>query len=279
MVEFAFADEMKCACRHCATFARANSKLIYERGLIPRPHDETATVTFIRFEGRTYAVEARHVIDIFRVQAERDGSTPESYFLPTGKGIIIEPPFIPAPPPWPWLPAPDVALRQIDDGLPAYIGKEAFELRRDIRPTYPVPYAAAVGFPTAGKQDRPRPLGKQLAMRCVYAVAQGVGGPESADQIQFFSEIEAKPEAGLLSGLSGGPVFWSDGNQLGLLGFVKEALDVEPRPGEESIYAGSRVNFIVQHVSYDTFGAWAEHVLHEWPKRRDELNRLAADKA
>jgi len=74
--------------------------------------------------------------------------------------------------------------------------------------------------------------------------------------------------------LSGGPVFWSDGNQLGLLGFVKEALDMEPRPGEGSINAGPRVNFIVQHATYETFAVWAEHALREWPKRRDELNHL-----
>lgn len=152
MVELAFADEMKGACRYCATLARANSKLVYERGLIPRPQDETATVTFIRFEQRTYAVTALHVIDIFRVQAEDDSHAPEGYFLPAGKGTGITPPFIPAPHAWP-VPAPDVALRQIDDRLPAHISKEAFELRRDVRPIYPVPYAAAVGFPTAAKRN------------------------------------------------------------------------------------------------------------------------------
>jgi len=188
MVEFEFADEMKGACRHCATFARANSKLVYERGLTPRPQDETATVTFIRFDGRTYAVTALHVIDIFHVQAERDGLAPEGYFLPAGKGIGITPPFIPAPQAWP-VSAPDVALRQIDDRLPAYIGKEAFELRRDVRPRHPIPYAAAVGFPTAAKLNRAEPLGNRLAMQCVHAIAEGVGAPESADQIQFFSEI------------------------------------------------------------------------------------------
>jgi hypothetical protein len=277
MVELAFADEMKGACRHCATFARANSTLIYERGLIPRPQDETATVTFIRFEGRTYAVTALHVIDIFRVQAERDGLAAESYFLPAGKGVAISPPFIAAPQAWP-VPPPDVALRQIDNRLPAYIGKEAFELRRDVTPTHPVLYAAAVGFPTAAKRDRAETIGNRLAMQCVHAIAEGVGAPESADQIQFFSAIEFKPELGSLSGLSGGPVFWSDGNQLGFLGLVKEALDVEPRPGEESIYVGPRVNFIIQHATYETFAVWVEHALCEWPKQRDELNHLAADK-
>jgi hypothetical protein len=278
MAELAFADEMQGACRHCATFARANSKMVYERGLIPRAQDETATVTFIRFEGRTYAVTALHVIDIFGAQAERDGLAPEGYFLPAGKGVAMAPPFIPPPQDW-LVPAPDVALRQIDDGLPSYIGTEAFELRQDVRPTYPVPYAAAAGFPTAAKHNRAEPLGNRLAMQCVHAIAKGVAAPEYADQIQFFSEIEAKPEFASLSGLSGGPVFWSDGNQLGLLGLVKEALDVEPRPGEESIYAGPRVNFIAQHVTYETFAVWAEHALGEWPKRRNELNRMSTDRA
>jgi hypothetical protein len=96
--------------------------------------------------------------------------------------------------------------------------------------------------------------------------------------LQFFSEIETKPEIGSLSGMSGGPAFWSDEENFGLLGFVVQALDVTPRPGAQNIYAGPRVNFIVQHASYETFGGWAQHALQEWPKRRDELNQLVAGK-
>jgi hypothetical protein len=276
MTVLAFADEMQKACRHCATFARANSKLIYERRLIPRPEDETATVTFVRFEGRTFAATDLHVIEAFRRQAENDDQPFESYFLPAGKGVVIQPPFIAAPQDWRGR-APDIALREIDPALPAYMGKEAFELRPDVRPAYPIPYAGAVGFPTAAKGNKTELLGDRLAMPCVHAVAEGVGAPpESADQVQFFSEIEARPDIASLSGMSGGPVFWSDGQNLGLLGFVKEALDVVPRPGEEALYAGPRVNFIVSHVTYDTFREWAEHALREFPKQRDELNRIAA---
>jgi hypothetical protein len=275
MTKFAFADELEKSCRHCATFARANSQQIHERGLIPRRTDETATVTLVRFEGRTYAATALHVISGFDKLAQHDGLAPECYFLPAGKGVLISPPFIPAPGDWRGR-TPDVALREIDAALLDYIGKEAFELRPDVRPTYPVLYAAAVGFPTAAKTDRPEALGNRLAMQCVQAVAEGVGAPESADQVQFFSEITTSPEIGSLSGMSGGPVFWSDGERLGLLGFVKEALDVTPRPGEEAIYVGPRVNFIVEHATYETFGAWAEHALSEYPRRREELNQIVA---
>jgi hypothetical protein len=198
--------------------------------------------------------------------------------VPAGKGAGIQPPFIAAPQNWPER-APDIALRQIDDELPAHIGKEAFELHKEARPNYPVTHAMAVGFPTAAKTNRDEPIGTRLAMPCVQAVAEGVGTPESADRLQFFSEIETKPEIGSLSGMSGGPVFWSDGDKFGLLGFVVQALDVTPRPGVQNIYAGPRVNFIVQHASYETFGHWAAHALQEWPTRREELNRIVTGQA
>jgi hypothetical protein len=265
------------ACRYCATFARANTQHVFERGLVPRPEDETATVTFVRFEARTYAVTAMHVIEFFRAEAERDGRAPEGFYVPVGRGVGIQPPFIAAPQNWPDT-SPDIALRQVDDGLPARVGKEAFEIRAE-KPTYPVPHAKAVGFPTAAKTNRQEPIGTRLAMPCVEAVAEGVVAPESAGTLQFFSELTTKPDIASLSGMSGGPAFWSDGEKFGLLGFVIRALDVTPRQGFDHIYTGPRVNFVVQHASYDTFGLWAEHALREWPKRREELNRIVQRKA
>jgi len=207
---------------------RAKLKKFFERRFIPEPTDDTATLTFIKFEGSTYAVTAGHVITAFASQALAEAAAPESYFVPTGKGIGIQPPFIVPLPIWPDR-APDIALRKIDDRLPAHIGKEAFDLLPDVRPEFPIPYAGAVGFPTFAKAMREEPGGARLAMPCVHAVAEGIGSSEHADQVQFYSEITAKVDVSSLSGMSGGPVFWSDGHRLGLLGFVKEALDVEPR--------------------------------------------------
>lgn len=274
MVEFAFSDQMKRACRFCATFGRAKTKHIFERGLIPRPQDETATVTFIRFEGRTYAVTANHVLKIFKCLAEKEGITDESFFLPSGKGVLIQPPFVRAPKAFEF-PEPDAALREIDDDLPSRVGKEAFELLENDEPTYPVLYAGAVGFPTGAKRNQENPIGTRLAMPCVQAVAEGLGAPAFTDQLQFRSEIEEKPDVRSLSGLSGGPAFWSDGERFGLLGFIKEAHDVEPQPDKPHLYAGPRVNFLIQHINYATFSRWVDHAQREWPKLRAELNERA----
>lgn len=133
----------------------------------------------------------------------------------------------------------------------------------------------AVGFPTAAKESRSDPLGERLALRGVHAIAQGLGSPDR-DQVQFWSEIPERPLIGKLSGMSGGPIFWSDRTAYRLLGFVKEALDVEPEEGVETLHTGPKVNFICQRATYDTFGIWAEFADREFPRQRAQLNAAIA---
>ena len=275
MVELVFADEVNQAHRYCATIGRAKLENFYKRRFVPEHTDDTATVTFIKFEYHTYAVTAAHVIEAFASQADAEGVEYESYFLPTGKGISMNPTFISPPADWPDK-APDIALRKIDSRLPGYIGKEAFSLLPESMPTFPIPYAAAVGFPTLEKAKGHRPDGEHLFMPCVHAIAEGVGSSEFSDQVQFYSELPDRLEISSLSGMSGGPVFWSDNERFGLIGFVKQALDINPRDGEESIHAGPRVNFICQRASYENFRRWVEYVELETPRRMEALNQWAS---
>jgi hypothetical protein len=96
-------------------------------------------------------------------------------------------------------------------------------------------------------------------MRGVHAVAEGVGSREDADQLQFFSELSERVPVSSLSGISGGPVFWSDGEYFGLIGFVTQALDVNPIEGGQTIHAGPRVSLVCQRASFDLFTRWAEY--------------------
>jgi hypothetical protein len=106
--QFAFAENLQNACKYCATIARARTADWWKQNLVREPGDPTATVTFIRIEGRTYAVTAWHMIKIFREVAAEDGVDVEGYFLPAKPGVGIGPPFVQAPPPW-TAPRPDVA--------------------------------------------------------------------------------------------------------------------------------------------------------------------------
>jgi hypothetical protein len=272
MPQFAFADDLQNACKYCATIARARTADWWKRNLVPEPGDPTATVTFIRIKGRTYAVTAWHVIEIFREAAVEDGVDVEGYFLPAKPGVGIGPPFVQAPQPW-TAPRPDVALRPINPEVPARIGKQVFELTAAPVPTFPVPYALAAGYPTMSKAVHPEPQGERLAMQCVHAVAEGVGSGPEGDQVQFLSSIDERPATVSLSGLSGGPVFWSNGNESGLLGFVKEAMDVQPKEGEDTLYTGPRVHFLCQRAGYETFLEWATYADAAFAQERDALNR------
>ena len=54
-------------------------------------------------------------------------------------------------------------------------------------------------------------------------------------------------------------MFWSDGNKSALLGFVKEAMDVQPKEDEDTLYTGPRVHFLCQRAGYETFLEWATY--------------------
>jgi hypothetical protein len=268
---FELADEIQHACQYCATIGRANLQRFFERGLVPRHTDATATVIFIRLKKQTYAVTAAHVITTFDRQSAQENAGVEPYSVPAGEGALIQPPFIRPPAVYPD-PPPDLVIAPISNEIPARTGKVAFELHPQPEPKYPIPYAVAVGFPTLAKVERTEPTGTRIAMTCVHAVAHGLGAPEHADQIQFFSEIEQNPEIISLSGMSGGPVFWSDANRFGLLGFVKEALDVAPVADEKHIWGSPRVSFITQHAPHDRLSMWTEYARQQWPAQRALLN-------
>jgi hypothetical protein len=157
--------------------------------------------------------------------------------------------------------------------LPARIGKTAFEIRPQDDATWPVTHALAIGFPTVEKHDVEDKLGgTRLALPCVHAVAEGLKSPGTSDQVQFNSELSEKPSVVSLSGMSGGPVFWSDGTNHGLIGFVKEALDVTPKDSEETFYTEPRVNFICQRVDHAIIERWLQYVDENWQKERDKIN-------
>lgn len=240
------------------------------RGMLPRPEEPTATVTFVAFEGRCYAVTAAHVISTFERMRTDEGIRFEGYFCPVGRGVAILGPFLQPPEDFTGR-RPDIAICPIDARLPAHVSKEAFNVLPEGDAQFPISHALATGFPTASKDDYDDGVGARLRMQCVQALAEGVG-LGSGDQLQFYSELDHVPTSGSLSGMSGGPVMWSEEDAHGLLGFVKEAMDVVPKQGEETLYTGPRVHFLCQRVDYQTLKEWFAFVDANWLAARDKIN-------
>jgi hypothetical protein len=259
-------DTVMKACRHGATIARLKFNGL-ERGLIPDAASESATVSFIKVKGKTYALTAHHVIEVLDRLAMLDGSRFEGYACVQAPGVAIGGPFLRPPADYPYSP-PDIAICPVHERLPAQINKTPFEVYPEDDATWPVTHAVAVGFPTLAKRDTQDEQGRiRLALPCVHALAEGLDSSDSSDQVQFHSEIEEKPGIVSLSGMSGGPVFWSDGTRSGLIGFVKEALDITSKEGE-SLCSPPRVNFICQRVDFATMERWAQYVDANWAEAR-----------
>lgn len=259
------------ACRHVTTIARLKYNGL-ERNLLPAAAADTATVSFIKINGKTYAFTAWHVIEAFKKQATQDGKGFEGYSCVQAPGVAILGPFLRPPPQYP-NPEPDIAICPINADLPGYIKKVPFEVLPKGDPQWPVTHAIAVGFPTVAKEDVTDRFGNIiLKLPCVHAVAEGLGATGLSDQIQFHSEISEKPSLVSLSGMSGGLVFWSDGKAHGLIGFVKEALDVSPKGGEETFYAEPKVNFVCQRVDFRTLTEWTEYVDANWTNERAKIS-------
>lgn len=251
--------------KHAATLALHRYRP--DRGFVPTEDEPTGTVTFLEIEGKTYALTAAHVIDILNKAASEYGMPHGSFIAPKAPGASIMGPFLVPPKDLAARRAPDVALRPIAAELPGHIGKAAFVVHEDNCAPGEITHGQAVGFPSLRKTDVSDNRGVYSSMQCVHAVAEFVH--QSADQLIFRSHIADFPESGSLSGMSGGPVFWSDEGNYGLAGIVIEAAD--PAPGE-SLFNTPMVQFIAQRVDYQTLVDWAAYADRNWQTERDKLN-------
>jgi hypothetical protein len=241
------------------------------RMFTPHPSDDTGTVTFLKIDGQLYALTAWHIPQGFKRTANAAGEMETSFYVPSEKGAYLPAPFVRVPQGFIGA-QKDIGIMPIDARVLDNTGKEAFLVDDRRPPPFPLTHAVAVGFPTAQKRDITTERGKQLGTQCVHAIAEGITRHDDADQVRFHSDIEAVPTITSLSGMSGGPIFWTTAEEFGLLGITVEALDVTPIEGLDNIYGGPRVNFICDRTSHEDLVQWADYADEQWPKERERLN-------
>lgn len=262
---FQFHDDLNDAKVHSAVLA-LHTLECGDRRFLPQPDDLTGTVTFIRYGEKCYAVTAKHVVTYLAGQASKRNQ-PIRYFCPVNNGLVIRGPFV--SPPKEFFPdhEPDVAITPIDESAILRIGKRPFVIS-DNDPVWPIQYAMATGFPTAEKKDVDSKFGGiQLSMGFVRAVAAGNGADGKHHSVTFYSDLDSLPPISKLSGMSGGPVFWSEADRYGLVGFVKEALEQE---GGEVSGGTAKVHFCVQRVDRFIIRDWIDHVEKNWTLEREK---------
>lgn len=248
---YTVSDEFEAnACKHCAPLFIIRQHV----EMAPTVDDPSATLTFIKFKGRTYGITCKHVVTILRDQLKKSGSAfSHTFFIALKRHHVVQDRFVIPPGDW-VISEPDIAIRELNPDFPAYVGKVALDIDANpVPPLSEVSFAVAVGFPDRLKTPIPAPLGYQLAMPCVHAVAENHS--KSGPSFTLFSELQATPNIRDLSGMSGGPIYWSDEAAYGLLGITYES-----SPPEGSISGSASVHIKGHVADRETIEEWVSHV-------------------
>jgi hypothetical protein len=250
-VEFVLCDDLAInGCKHCATLFIVDQRA----RLAPQVDDSSATITFVRFKGRTFGITCKHVVESLRnriVGSNNEGS--HVFMLDLRKRLIVVDRFI--FPRGDWIsPAPDIAIRELRPNLPEYIGKVTLDVEKvSVPPLRDIKFAVAVGFPDKLKEKRSDALGDRIAMPCVHALAENISSDGSSFSLR--SELKDTPGVRDLSGLSGGPIYWTDANNYGLLGITYESAPMDT-------FAGSAAVHIIGHLAdLETMERWTTQVI------------------
>jgi hypothetical protein len=240
------------ACKHCAPLFIVRQHI----EVAPRAEDPSATLTFIKFQGRTYGITCKHVVTTLRDRIKESGSEfSHTFFIALKRHHVVQDRFF--IPPGDWVtPEPDIAIRELIPDFPAHVGKIALDIDANPVPALSeVSFAIAVGFPDRLKTQTPSSLGYQLAMPCVHAVADNIS--KAGPSFTLFSELQATPNIRDLSGMSGGPIYWSDQAAYGLLGITYES-----SPLEDSLSGTASVHIKGHLADREAVERWVSHVPH-----------------
>lgn len=178
------------------------------------------TLTFVKSNGRTYAITCQHVVDHYRKVVEASGED-KSHSMRTminGFHVVLDRFIQPsadvgAP--------PDIAIREINADHVAHIGKVPIDLDAAADVPDTINHAYAVGFPEQLKHHKSDgPHGYRVSMPNVTIIAERNGRPDR--RFALFSELLTPLQDIDYSGMSGGPIFWTTADAYGLLGIIYE---------------------------------------------------------
>jgi hypothetical protein len=244
------------------------------------PEIRSGTLTFVSYKGRTYGITCRHVVEALEGQNAKKHQehlaiygnavpfVPEAqmhFFFPKEKEQIhINTKFYKAPGDAFTASYPDAAITRISPEKLAQIGREAISLEREIVASDKWSKAAcgiATGYPEQNRRSisSNTPLSK-MGVSTVIAIApfERVSGT----QITMFYELNEEPDADNLSGMSGGPILWSEEEGWGLLGIVKEGRDMKQSSSknQNSFLTGHIIWIDGEPISSEVFAQWVAQI-------------------
>lgn len=222
---------------HCACLGIYKNHINDNRGLLrpPSPLDilRNCTITFVKSEGKVYGITCWHVIEQLQEYHDETGDTYSHSFYTLVKGFnciintFINPKsenvntFI------------DIAIRELNPALLESIGKVPLDLDNQITP-YDIKFGYAVGFPETIRYKKSFMDGEQISMPQCEILAEINRIPK--ERFVLHNELENVPKPKNYSGMSGGPIFWCNGENYGIYGIAYEAGTGGELTGDHGIF-------------------------------------------
>lgn len=245
-------DELaKGGCHYCAALFIPDRPMWdpgtgLEETRTPGISEHSGTVTFVERGDRFFAVTAWHC-----VEALRKLSGPGYFMTRTNANLVISDR---------WHHCfvagegdVDVAIQEIDVRHIDTIGKRAFKTTHALAECGRIPtHGAAIGFPSCLRRADRDSNGARLIMPCTMTIATCVSEAPSR-VLRFHSIVDEASTANIsdLGGMSGGPVFSSDGERHFLTGIASEAQRTYCEVGGHH-----RLSFVATRATVERFEQW-----------------------
>ncbi len=237
--------------QHCAP-------LFLLRGKWPSLDDESATLTLVLHKGAVYGLTAYHVVRR-AIEVRASPATVRNVIQKLeARGFIQPQATVPNGS------RPDIGIHPLSpDFLERLCGKAAsVSVHHSDAPSHGI----AVGFPTRRRSALLLPIGGGfIESTGVHAVSEMSSWSESTFLCASALPDGANEEE--LSGMSGGPIFWTSEDDYILLGIITDAPTIVPgssEPSEGSLGGGPRLIFRGERVTCGRLDEW----LRDMPKSR-----------
>jgi hypothetical protein len=191
------------------------------------------TITFVESNGKCYGITCWHVIESLECFLKQSGNKyshslftmvngfnciVNTFINPTSNGMntVI-----------------DIAIRELNPKLVEAIGKKPFNLDAKLEPKK-IEFGYAVGFPETMRYKKQVEEGFIISMPQCEILAEINRIPSERFTLQ--NDFEEVPDITDFSGMSGGPIFWCDGENYGIYGIAYEAGTGGELTGDKGIF-------------------------------------------
>lgn len=266
-----------------------------EESVLPQgeqlPNTRNGTLTFVEFNDQIYGITCRHVVKELddqnslkqRENIQKYGEEVKfveeaqlHFFFPKGDfQIHINSKFHKVVGDEYIGKHPDVAIARISKGKLDQIGRKAIRFEKICQvATEQIAnsYGIATGYPEKKRRYNidSRNLG-ELGISNLVAIAPF--NTITEDKIVLFAELDEEVDADNISGISGGPIFYMDEIDFGMVGIISQGRDINLSKSvpNESAFSGSTLWIDGVRISKDNLENWINQI----PPKIEEIKDLS----